>query len=190
MVARARRGGEARDAVARQSACEGGSCSRLFFGDLDAPVLRPTLLRPVVGDRLGLAPALRRDPRRGDALRLHVVGDGIGPPLGQTQVVGFGADRIGVALDERAELRVLLHRGNDFRIDPLFAGRLQRRLVEVEVRVGRELDVFLLRRRRRRWWWWWWGGASSVGSQIRWPMIVPRPAPTTAPPPAAAPVCS
>src|SRR5439155_19622666 len=36
---------------------------KLFHGDLDASVPCSAFLRPVAGDRLGLSPTLRRDPR-------------------------------------------------------------------------------------------------------------------------------
>src|SRR5437867_7381694 len=142
---------------------------RNLFRDLDAPVPRPAFLRPVVGDRLGLPPTLRRDPRRRDPLCLHVIGGGVGPPLGQPLVVRVGADRVGMALDERADLGVLLHWPHDLRIDALLARGLQCRLVEVEVRVGRELDALRRRRRRRRWWWWWrrgWRFLRGIADQV------------------------
>src|SRR5579862_4304167 len=121
----------------------------LVFRDLDAPVLRSSFLRLVAGDRLGLAPALGRDAARLDALVLHVVGDRLRAPLRQLLVVGVGADRVGVALDQHADARVPLQLANDL-VDLLLALRLQDRLVEVEVGVGGKRDLLVHRRRGRR----------------------------------------
>src|SRR5436309_6036652 len=128
----------------------------LFLGDLDAPVSGPALLRLVAGDRLRLAPALGRDALGVDAARIHVVPHRVGAPLREPLVVSVRPDRVGVALDQRSEVRVFLHRRHDLRVDLLLARGLERRLVEVEVRVGRELDLLGGRRWSRWWWWWWW----------------------------------
>src|SRR2546427_830076 len=45
------------------------------------------------------------------------------------------------ALSQPWEVRMSLHRRHDLRVDLLLARGLERRLVEVEVRVGRELDL-------------------------------------------------
>ena len=45
---------------------------------------------------------------------------------------------------------MLLHRGDDFLVDLLLAGGLERRLVEIEIRVRRERDLLRRRRGRRR----------------------------------------
>src|SRR5207244_21761 len=72
---------------------------RLFGDDLDATVLGAARRRLVVGDRLGLAEADRRDAARLDALRNHVVTYRLRPPLGQALVVRLAPDRVRVALD-------------------------------------------------------------------------------------------
>src|SRR5207247_4820976 len=113
--------------------------------------------RLVAGDRLRLAPALGRDALGVHAARNHVVPHRVGAPLRKPLLVSVRPDRVGVPLDQRSEVRVFLHRRHDLRLDLLLALGLERRLVEVEVRVGRELDLLGGRRwwRRRRWWWWW-----------------------------------
>src|SRR5262249_5658230 len=116
---------------------------------------RLPFLGRVAGDRLRLAPALGRDPRRLDATGDHVVTHRVRATLREPLVVRLRSDRVGVPLHERTELRMLLH-GIDHLLvdDPLSLG-LQRRLVEVEVGVRGELHLRPGRRRRRGWWRWW-----------------------------------
>src|SRR5262249_4689206 len=82
------------------------------------------------------------------------VGDGLRPPLGQTQVVGVAADRVGVAVDRHAHVWILLQYAGRVADLGLPFGR-QIGLVEGKVRPRDVLDVGTLgkrwRWRRRRW---------------------------------------
>src|SRR5207245_5107322 len=82
----------------------------LLLGDLDAPVLRPALLRAVAGYRVRLAPALGRDPRRLDAALDHIFADRVGASLRTPQAVGVGPARVVVAHAERPKRRATMHR--------------------------------------------------------------------------------
>src|SRR5262245_56280760 len=137
----------------RLKACPAiGAATRLLarvFGDLDAAVLRASLLRRVARDRVLLPKALRRDAARLDALLDHVVLRRVGAPLGELEVVGLGSDRVGVPLDECLDARIRLHLADDL-VDLLLAGGLEGGLVEVEERIRLERDL-LVHRRRGRW---------------------------------------
>src|SRR5207247_5554364 len=74
---------------------------RSLRDDLDPPVLGAAGLGLVARDRLRLAPALHADAGRVDALRDQVVPHCLRAPLGELLVVGVRADRLGVALDRR-----------------------------------------------------------------------------------------
>jgi hypothetical protein len=82
--------------------------------ELDPAVLRPALFRLVVGDRLGLAEALGREPLGVDAL-VDQVGLDRGDAVVRQLHVELGAgDRVGVALDlDLGDLRVLVELAHD-----------------------------------------------------------------------------
>src|SRR5262249_10673932 len=120
----------------------------LLAVDLDAPVLGATFGRLVVGDRLRLAEAARRDAARAHALRHHVILHGVGATLRELLVVGVRAHRVRVSLDRRGQRRLVLHRLHRGVDEPLALG-LEVGLVEVELWPV-QLDDLLRRRRRRR----------------------------------------
>ncbi|WP_297918522.1 hypothetical protein, partial [Metallibacterium sp.] len=84
---------------------------RVLDLELDATVLRTTLGGGIAGHRIKLAVALGADDLRfGHAMVDQVVLDELGATLGQLQVIGLAADRIGVAVDLDFRVRVALQR--------------------------------------------------------------------------------
>src|SRR5262249_27240442 len=120
----------------------------LLSDDLDAPVLGATCCGLVARDGVGLAEPASRDPARADALRDHVVLDGLGTALRELHVVLVAADGIGVTFGHDAHARILLHQAHDV-VHLRLTLRPQVGLVEVEVRRG---DGLALPRGRRRGW--------------------------------------
>src|SRR5262245_9203908 len=84
----------------RRSAAEAASRSRsegafLLEIELDAAIQGATVRRVIRRDRVGLAVAVRGEPRAVDALAHQVRLHRLRAALGQGLVVGLGADRVG-----------------------------------------------------------------------------------------------
>src|SRR5690606_32665597 len=81
--------------------------------DLDAAVERAALFGVVVGARVLLAVADRRDAGARDAARGEVVGDRFGPAPRQVEVVTVRAGRIGMAHDVDQAVGIFLQARRD-----------------------------------------------------------------------------
>jgi hypothetical protein len=79
----------------------------LVDAELDATVLSPPVFGLVAGDRLRLTETHRGHAAARDPAVCQIVGDGIGPALGQALIVGVAADRIGMTLDRDRDPRLL-----------------------------------------------------------------------------------